>query len=265
VIVNKHPKYQEKAGYRGFTLLELLIVISIIAFLLSIMMPQVSKAREQAQRIKCQSDIRNLTFAWQAYSIDNRDRLCSANTGWNDMGGDNWVGDGPDVPGNLIGGTVEAIKEGVLWRYIKAIEIYKCRTDRSELLRSCAISRTMNGQTCGCVNDNINPFKSYPTIRQPSERLVFTDATSRTGWIDGSFCPVNDIKEEPLKWTNRLNMNITARHDGGTNISLADGHCEYLKWKDRRTIELAQWNISPAEASDNNPDLLRLAEMIKGQ
>jgi prepilin-type N-terminal cleavage/methylation domain-containing protein/prepilin-type processing-associated H-X9-DG protein len=51
----------------GFSLVELLVVIAIIALLLSILMPTLSKVRESARGIVCQSLIRNYTFAHFQY------------------------------------------------------------------------------------------------------------------------------------------------------------------------------------------------------
>jgi prepilin-type N-terminal cleavage/methylation domain-containing protein/prepilin-type processing-associated H-X9-DG protein len=57
--------------YHGFTLVELLVVISIIALLLSILMPSLSKAREQAKRVICASNMKQVVLALQMYSLSN--------------------------------------------------------------------------------------------------------------------------------------------------------------------------------------------------
>ncbi|MEK6674316.1 MAG: DUF1559 domain-containing protein [Planctomycetota bacterium] len=51
----------------GFTILELLVVISIIALLMSILMPGLRSAREQAKRVACQSNLKNVNTALLTY------------------------------------------------------------------------------------------------------------------------------------------------------------------------------------------------------
>ncbi|MBN2448040.1 MAG: DUF1559 domain-containing protein [Phycisphaerae bacterium] len=58
---------------RGFTLIELLVVVAIIALLVSILVPSLSSAREQARRTLCISNLRQLSHGWHMYADDNND------------------------------------------------------------------------------------------------------------------------------------------------------------------------------------------------
>ncbi len=76
---------------KGFTLVELLVVIAVIALLMSILMPVLRKARDQAMRIICGSHIRNLQLGQAMYADSHNNRIMT--------GGGNWPW---DVPFNCI-------------------------------------------------------------------------------------------------------------------------------------------------------------------
>lgn len=60
---------------RAFTLVELLVVIGIIALLISILVPSLSKARNQANSIKCANNMRQQVLAAQMFAQDNKGQL----------------------------------------------------------------------------------------------------------------------------------------------------------------------------------------------
>ncbi|CAA9420217.1 MAG: hypothetical protein AVDCRST_MAG64-2865 [uncultured Phycisphaerae bacterium] len=60
---------------RGFTLVELLVVIGIIAALIGVLLPTLGRVRESADRTVCLSNLRQVHQVYQVYAIENRDRV----------------------------------------------------------------------------------------------------------------------------------------------------------------------------------------------
>ena len=78
---------------KGFTIVELLVVISIIALLIAILLPSLRRARAQTKDTVCRSNLHQLGLAIQFYAIDNRDYIP-----W--IKGTPTGGDGPFGAGN---------------------------------------------------------------------------------------------------------------------------------------------------------------------
>ena len=69
----------KRSGF-GFTLVELLVVIAIIALLMAVLLPALSRAREQGKRAVCLYYQRQLTAAWMMYADDNGDKIVNGDS-----------------------------------------------------------------------------------------------------------------------------------------------------------------------------------------
>src|SRR5207247_2440437 len=60
---------------RAFTLTELLVVVGIVAVLIALLLPALSKARASGQSVSCLSNLRQIMMAFHLYAGDNKQRL----------------------------------------------------------------------------------------------------------------------------------------------------------------------------------------------
>jgi prepilin-type N-terminal cleavage/methylation domain-containing protein/prepilin-type processing-associated H-X9-DG protein len=279
---------------KAFTLIELLVVIAIVAVLMAILFPALKRAREQGRRAVCLSNLKQLTLAWIMYADENDDRIVNGEA----AGGGNGRADTP-TSGNRhkgekwwVGGDcgdfwagehlpmeiqIAAIQNGALFPYTKKETLYRCPTGVRGDLRTYSIGDSMNGiPRSGTHIDNRVGVRVGKTVlwiknRQeidspgPAYRLVLLDE----GRITPDSYATHYVNQ---RWWDPPFV----RHGDGTNVSFADGHSAYWKYKGKKTIEtgkLAAIDYYPAnalhqvtpESPDDIEDLHRMQKAIWGR
>jgi len=221
---------------RGFTLAELLVVVSIICLMMSFLLPSLNRAQKQAEQVHCLGNQHQLYLAWTLYSTNFDDHLCR---------------------------SLAALKP-----YTPLEDIFFCKSQdggndrRNHQGRSYGISNTMGGE----FRDGVQPYERFHKISQLSDNMVFVDTASN---LTDHFWPLlRDQDQKKWLWRPPDFMGlagVTNRHGNGCNMTFADGHGEMIHWKDPRTLGLIKGTVADeVQASANNADLEYLVRVLVG-
>jgi prepilin-type N-terminal cleavage/methylation domain-containing protein len=209
---------------RGFTIIELLVVISIIALLVAMLLPALSQVRRAMQTNHCLNNHRQLLLAVRTYTNDNDSYLpfpnwLSKDDDWRDLGGAGWLYLYPSSTPNPF--LPEHREGGSLWPYLGEGDVYHCPLDedRDTGPTNHITSYVLNGAVCG-FGDTKAPLPSYKTELFPGDAIFFWEvnenATSNY-YNDGSSHPDEEL---------------TQRHWNGLAIGSHDGRAETIRWED---------------------------------
>jgi len=201
--------------HRAFTLVELLVVMGIIAVLMGILLPAVSKARHQGNTVRCIDSTRQLLTACQLFANDNSGRL--PYTSWNHGSLPNWCYN----DGIQLKFKPSDAQQGQIWKYLLSYGAYHCAEDPGPWTASSVGNITdynMNGAASdygGSPGVGLNMVQFHP-----NDVLFFEVPVN-----NASFNGANDV-------TNFPSEGVAARHKGGTVLAHMDGHADVISGKD---------------------------------
>lgn len=242
----------------AFTLVELLVVIGIIALLISILLPALARAREQAKITMCLSNVRQLTAAWTAYANENKGHFCSSNVqGVYPNDPNSWLfwGGGyqnvfrlagypfpqPDVFWSWIGAGSSSfsIEGGKIYPYLRDTRVYAC----PDMTWPTGSSYQINGLLAGQVGTP-KTWLTLSQIKHPATTFVFIEGYDPHGWLINSFIsPIYPAKN----FGSIPGMNHQPNSpNAGTTISFTDGHAVFWKYSDPRVQSLLSTNPQPS-------------------
>lgn len=258
------PSHNSTSRLRSaFTLIELLVVIAIIAILAAILFPVFGRARENARRSSCQSNLKQIGLGVMQYTQDYDEYLPCGTTG-NGQGG--WVGQ--------------------IFPYVKSTQLFACPSDSSEIFDPAQpqiprLSYFYNVNVSG-PNNVVTPT-SVAKLNATTLTVLAGEVTgkarispyppngvdTRSSVGNGLDAPQNaDGYATGLMGNRAFNSGTNHLAEGihlsGSNFLACDGHVKWLKGSavsngsnqiGGSTMRQAEGNVNRAAGTDSMKDL----------
>lgn len=222
----------------AFTLIELLVVIAIIAILAAMLLPALARAKQQAQKVQCVNNLKQLQLGWQIYAGDFNDIMVpNAPLNMASTPDKTWcygASEGWDMEdGNT---NVALYKKALLAPYMgNQLGVYKCPADmipskNGQRLRTFSMQSQM-GNIDPAVYQLTRGYNSgYAAFRKVSDLVAPLQPVNAIVFLEENMCSMNDgylqVRNSRPEWPDVPG----SYHLWATGMSYADGHADIHKW-----------------------------------
>lgn len=225
---------------RGFTLIELLVVVAIISVLAAILFPVFARARENARRASCLSNLKQIGLGIMMYVQDYDEKYPYSRK--------NTFGTKPPTEAGGVWTANYWYWQQMIYPYTKSLQVYFCPSSPGPGLSGGSGSLSPPSKNAIFYNYGVNllvirssdPVLSLASVVSPSSVYMVMDSSqwqltakalgaSGFGYVPGMGTlgvTATESTIHPLDWDK-------ARHFDGVNMAFADGH---VKWLTTKTV-----------------------------
>ncbi len=219
---------------RAFTLIELLVVIAIIAILAALLLPALSRAKENARRITCMNNLRQLGLAMQMYLGDFSDVFPAAHMP-GAMVEEEWLRWNPARHWFMAPDQYTNLLQSGIVPYIQRFNtnLFTCPSDRI-LPRFWAKP--------GSFSDFIQIHQEYPFSYTLNSPLGTAIVSGGKGWFrHGMASTRNDVVGTGVAYTGLVKFNLPSIKDPAGKIMFAD---ERMLYEMKDSEALTNWGTA---------------------
>jgi prepilin-type N-terminal cleavage/methylation domain-containing protein/prepilin-type processing-associated H-X9-DG protein len=231
-MVQSSPDY---SGRKAFTLIEILVVVAIISILAAILFPVFARARENARRSSCMSNLKQMGIAMMMYVQDYDETYPRSR--YAVTGAANTAGASPD---GAIWVSGFIYWPQILYPYHRNRQIFKCPS--ANVYDDVYPANGHYGANVLLIQTDSSPAVTLASVQSAATTYAIMDYGTITAWYYGAYASSGNVTYLPgmgqaggacSTISSSLTKNIddcqNGRHFGGVNVAFADGHAKWLK------------------------------------